>query len=77
VQADPAPGTLPPDLARRLAAAGISDTGDPVAAWRKLREAEGLRVSGIDLYWLAARQRADRTPAARVLVTRPGRWWRR
>jgi GrpB-like predicted nucleotidyltransferase (UPF0157 family) len=57
VHADPAPGTVPPDLARRLAAAGISDTSDPVAAWRKLREAEGPRASGIDLYWLAARQR--------------------
>jgi GrpB-like predicted nucleotidyltransferase (UPF0157 family) len=56
VQADPAPGTLPSGLARRLAAAGISDTSDPVAAWRKLRAAEGPRASGIDLYWLAARQ---------------------
>jgi GrpB-like predicted nucleotidyltransferase (UPF0157 family) len=51
------PGALPPDLARRLAAAGISDTSDPVAAWRRLRGAEGPRASGIDLYWLAARQR--------------------
>jgi len=51
------PGPLPPDLALRLAAAGVRDLSDPVAAWRKLREAEGPRVSGIDLYWLAARQR--------------------
>jgi GrpB-like predicted nucleotidyltransferase (UPF0157 family) len=57
VQADPAPGTLPPDLARRLAAAGVGDTSDPVAAWIKLRTAEGPRASGIDLYRLAARQR--------------------
>jgi GrpB-like predicted nucleotidyltransferase (UPF0157 family) len=57
VQADPAPGTVPPDLARRLAAAGVSDTSDPVAAWTKLRTAEGPRASGIDLYRLAARQR--------------------
>ena len=53
----PAPGTLPAGLARRLAAAGISDLSDPVAAWRRLREAEGLRATGIDLYWLAGRQR--------------------
>ena len=57
MQADPAPGTVPPDLARRLAAAGITDTSDPVAAWIKLRAAQGPRVSGIDLYWLAVRQR--------------------
>jgi len=66
---DPAPGGAalvdgsgrdapePPDLARRLAAAGVSDISDPVAAWRELREAEGPRATGIDLYWLAARQR--------------------
>lgn len=53
----PEPGTLPADLARRLAAAGISDISDPMAAWRMLREAAGPRASGIDLYWLAARQR--------------------
>src|SRR5947199_4723031 len=53
----PEPGTLPADLTRRLAAAGVSDTSDPVAAWRKLREAEGPRATGIDLYRLAARQR--------------------
>jgi GrpB-like predicted nucleotidyltransferase (UPF0157 family) len=57
VQPDLAPGALPAGLARRLAAAGISDTAEPVAAWCKLREAEGPRVTGIDLYWLAARQR--------------------
>ena len=55
--AAPEPGTLPAGLARRLAAAGISDISDPVAAWRMLREAEGPRASGIDLYRLAARQR--------------------
>jgi GrpB-like predicted nucleotidyltransferase (UPF0157 family) len=57
VQADPAPGTVPPDLARRLAAAGVTGASDPVAAWIKLRTAEGPRASGIDLYRLAARQR--------------------
>ena len=56
MQADPAPGTVPPDLARRLAAAGVTDTSDPVAAWTQLRTVEGPRASGIDLYWLAARQ---------------------
>jgi GrpB-like predicted nucleotidyltransferase (UPF0157 family) len=81
VQADPpdaalpdagdqdAPGTggLPPGLARRLAAAGVSDISDPVAAWCRLRAAEGLRATGIDLYWLAAEQRglaADELPLA-------------
>jgi GrpB-like predicted nucleotidyltransferase (UPF0157 family) len=77
VQADPAPGTLPPDLARRLAAAGVTDTSDPVAAWRRLRAAEGPRASGIDLYWLAARQRgiaahelpqAERAALARAVM---------
>jgi GrpB-like predicted nucleotidyltransferase (UPF0157 family) len=53
----PEPGTLPPGLAARLAAAGVSDLGDPVAAWCRLREAEGLRTTGIDLYWLAAHGR--------------------
>jgi GrpB-like predicted nucleotidyltransferase (UPF0157 family) len=53
----PQPRTLPADLARRLATAGVSDISDPVLAWRKLREAEGPRASGIDLYRLAARQR--------------------
>jgi GrpB-like predicted nucleotidyltransferase (UPF0157 family) len=53
----PDPGTLPPGLANRLTAAGISDLSDPVAAWCRLREAEGPRATGIDLYWLAARGR--------------------
>lgn len=53
----PEPGTLPAGLAGRLAAAGISDLADPVAAWCRLRAAEGPRATGIDLYWLAAHGR--------------------
>jgi GrpB-like predicted nucleotidyltransferase (UPF0157 family) len=48
---------LPPDLARRLAAAGIEDLTDPVAAWCRLRKAGGRRVTGIDVYWLAGAPR--------------------
>jgi len=57
----------PPDLRRRLVAAGISGAADPVAAWRLLRAAEGRRVTGIDLYRLAAAPRglaADELPPA-------------
>jgi GrpB-like predicted nucleotidyltransferase (UPF0157 family) len=53
----PEAGALPPGLARRLAAAGITDLADPVAAWRRLRAAEGRRTTGLDLYWLAAAPR--------------------
>lgn len=49
--------SLPPHLARWLAAAGITGAEDPLAAWCRLREAEGRRVTGLDLYWLAARRR--------------------
>ena len=44
----------PPALARRLAAAGIDDITDPLAAWVRLREAEGRRATGVDLYDLVA-----------------------
>jgi GrpB-like predicted nucleotidyltransferase (UPF0157 family) len=55
---------LPPHLARWLAAAGITGAEDPVAAWRRLREAEGRRVTVVDLYELVA---ASRGLAARDL----------
>lgn len=48
---------LPPALADRLAAAGIGEVTGPMAAWLRLREAEGRRVTVIDLYELAAAQR--------------------
>ena len=50
----PAERARPPALARRLAAAGIDDVTDPLAAWIRLREAEGRRTTGDDLYELVA-----------------------
>jgi GrpB-like predicted nucleotidyltransferase (UPF0157 family) len=44
-------------LADRLSAAGVREYTDPVLAWRRLREAEGRRATGIDLYTLAAAPR--------------------
>jgi GrpB-like predicted nucleotidyltransferase (UPF0157 family) len=41
-------------LADRLAAAGVTDRADPMAAWLQLRAAEGNRATIIDLYDLAA-----------------------
>jgi hypothetical protein len=74
----PEPGTLPPGLAGRLIAAGISDLGDPVAAWRRLREAEGQRATAIDLYWLAARNRLGPAPVIVIAWAMPGAWpWAR
>jgi GrpB-like predicted nucleotidyltransferase (UPF0157 family) len=58
VPAQPPPtSSLPPALAARLAAAGIDDISDPVAAWFRLRQAAGRRITGIDLYELAAAPR--------------------
>ena len=41
----------------RLAAARVEPSAEPQAAWRRLRKAEGRRVTVIDLYELVARQR--------------------
>jgi GrpB-like predicted nucleotidyltransferase (UPF0157 family) len=49
--------SLPSALASRLAAAGIADITDPLAAWIRLRDADGRRTTGIDLYELVAAQR--------------------
>lgn len=59
VSAVPPPdaSALPAALARRLAAVGIGDITDPMADWLRLREVEGRRTTGIDLYELAAAQR--------------------
>jgi GrpB-like predicted nucleotidyltransferase (UPF0157 family) len=47
--------TSPPrPLADRLAAAGVTDTADPMEAWLRLREMEGNRATIIDLYELVA-----------------------
>jgi GrpB-like predicted nucleotidyltransferase (UPF0157 family) len=54
-------------LADRLAAAGAADPGDPMAAWLRLRAAEGNRATIIDLYELTAAPRglaAHELPAA-------------
>ena len=53
----PSTASLPPALARRLEAAGIDDVTDPLAAWLRLREAEGRRATGIDLFELVAAPR--------------------
>jgi GrpB-like predicted nucleotidyltransferase (UPF0157 family) len=53
----PAIASLPPALAARLAAAGIDDITDPVAAWLRLRAAAGRRITVIDLYDLVAAPR--------------------
>jgi GrpB-like predicted nucleotidyltransferase (UPF0157 family) len=49
--------SLPPALATRLAAAGVDDITDPLAAWLRLRAAEGRRVTLIDLFDLVAAPR--------------------
>jgi GrpB-like predicted nucleotidyltransferase (UPF0157 family) len=41
-------------LADRLAAAGVTDLADPMAAWLRLRAVEGARATIIDLYELVA-----------------------
>jgi GrpB-like predicted nucleotidyltransferase (UPF0157 family) len=64
VQADPPDAALPD--------AGDSDTSDPVAAWCRLREAEGQRATGIDLYWLAAGRRGLAAPHELPLADRAG-----
>lgn len=54
-------------LERRLQAAGVAKTADPVDVWRGLRAVEGPRATIIDLYELAARPRGLRArdlPAA-------------
>lgn len=53
----PSTASLPPALARRLAAAGVGDITDPLGAWLRLREAEGRRATGIDLFDLVAAPR--------------------
>ena len=64
-------------LDARLAAAQVEPSADPLAAWRRLREAEGPRTTIIDLYDLAARprgeaghqlSRAERTRLARSVM---------
>jgi GrpB-like predicted nucleotidyltransferase (UPF0157 family) len=49
--------SLPAALAARLAAAGVDDITDPLAAWLRLRAAEGRRTTAIDLFDLAAAPR--------------------
>jgi GrpB-like predicted nucleotidyltransferase (UPF0157 family) len=44
----------PRRLADRLAAAGVTDPADPMAAWLRLRAVEGNRATLIDLYELVA-----------------------
>lgn len=44
-------------LADRLAAAGVTDSADPMDAWLRLRAVEGDRATIIDLYELAAAPR--------------------
>ena len=44
-------------LDARLAAAQVEPSAEPLAAWQRLREAEGRRTTIIDLYELAARRR--------------------
>jgi GrpB-like predicted nucleotidyltransferase (UPF0157 family) len=45
-------------LTERLAAAGVTSAEeDPVASWRKLRDAEGRRATLIDLYRIVAHHR--------------------
>jgi hypothetical protein len=41
-------------LAERLAAAGVTDSADPMDAWLRLRAVEGNRATIIDLYELVA-----------------------
>lgn len=44
-------------LDARLAVVQVDPSTDPLAAWRRLREAEGRRTTVIDLYELVARRR--------------------
>lgn len=44
-------------LDARLAAAQVDPSAEPLAAWQRLREAEGRRTTAIDLYELVARRR--------------------
>ena len=53
----PALAPLPLTLAGRLAKAGVDDITDPLAAWLRLRAAEGRRATAIDLFDLVAAPR--------------------
>lgn len=61
-------------LVGRLSAAGVAPDTEPVAAWRRLRAAEGPAATIIDLYELAARARGqtarDLSAAERVELAR-------
>lgn len=47
-------------LDRRLRRSGVLGTTDPLTAWHRLRDFEGQRVTVIELYQLAGRQRGCR-----------------
>jgi GrpB-like predicted nucleotidyltransferase (UPF0157 family) len=57
VTSDQHPSDRTRTLADRLAAAGVTDTAEPMEAWLKLHAAEGSRATVIDLYELTAAPR--------------------